>query len=277
MTEKITITDLQTMKERKEKISFLTAYDYPFALLEDRSGIEMILVGDSLGMTVLGYKTTLPVTMQDMLRHAKAVSRAVKRAFLIGDMPYMSYQPSIDIAIKNAGKFLSECQMDAVKLEGGGSSTAKTIEALTKAGIPVMGHIGMTPQYSDCFWGYKVQGKDAKMAKKLIQDAQDLENAGAFSILLECIPAKVAQLIYEKLNILTLGIGSGPHCDGQLLIMHDLIGLFEAFKPKFVKQYINISPLIEEAFKKYHQDIKESKFPEKQHFYHISEEELVKI
>lgn len=274
--KKITIQTLREMKEKGEKISFLTAYDYPFALLQDRAGIEMMLVGDSLGMTVLGYKTTLPVTMDDMIRHAQAVSRAVKYAFMVGDMPYMSYQPSIEDAIRNAGRFMSECGMDAIKLEGG-VTIVDTIKALVKAGIPVMGHIGMTPQFAAQFGGYKVRGKDAETAKKLFEDAKAIQEAGAFSILLECVPAKVTEKITRELDIITLSIGAGPHCDGQLLIMHDMIGLFEAFQPKFVKQYANITPIVEKAFREYKEDVKSGKFPAPEHFYSITEKELAKI
>lgn len=273
---KVTIQDLREMKRKGEKISFLTAYDYPFALMQDRAGIDMILVGDSLGMTVLGYSTTLPVTMEDMVRHAKAVSRAAKHSFLVGDMPYMSYQVSHQEAIRNAGRFMSECGMDAIKLEGG-ITMVDTIRTIVNAGIPVMGHIGMTPQFAAQWGGYKVQGKDAETARRLIEDAKAIEEAGAFAILLECIPAKVAHLIFENLKIVTLGIGSGPYCDGQLLIMHDLIGLFEAFQPKFVKKYLDVGPMVENAFRMYHEDVRSGKFPSAEHFYHITEEELAKV
>lgn len=274
--KKITIQTLREMKEKGEKISFLTAYDYPFALLQDRAGIEMMLVGDSLGMTVLGYKTTLPVKMDDMVRHATAVSRAVKYAFMVGDMPYMSYQPSIEDAIRNAGRFMSECGMDAIKLEGG-VTVVDTIKALVKAGIPVMGHIGMTPQYAAQFGGYKVRGKDADSAMQLFEDAKAIQQAGAFSILLECVPAKVTKKITKELDILTLSIGAGPDCDGQLLIMHDMIGLFEAFQPKFVKKYANITPIVEKAFKDYKDEVKSGKFPAPEHCYTVKEEELAKM
>lgn len=274
--KKVTIQTLRQMKAKGEKISFLTAYDYPFSLLQDRAGIEMILVGDSLGMTVLGYPTTLPVTMEDMISHAKAVSRGAKHAFLVGDMPYMSYQISLEEAVRNAGRFLSECSMDAVKLEGG-VTMVPVIEKLVRSGIPVMGHIGMTPQFALQWGGYKTQGTDAETARKLILDAKAIQEAGAFAILLECVPAKVTELIYKELNIITLGIGAGPHCDGQLLIMHDVVGLFEAFQPKFVKKYLNLSPMVEDAFRQYHQDVKTSQFPAPEHFYLIQKEELAKL
>jgi len=274
--KKVTIETLREMKAKGEKIAFLTAYDYPFALLQDRAGIDMILVGDSLGMTVLGHKTTLPVTMDDMVRHASAVNRAVKSAFTVGDMPYMSYQPSIETAIRNAGRFLGECGMDAIKLEGG-VTVVETVKALVKAGIPVMGHIGMTPQYAAQFGGYKVRGKDADTAKMLFDDAKAIEEAGAFAILLECVPAKVTEKITKELNLITLSIGAGPHCDGQLLIMHDVIGLFELFQPKFVKRYIDIGSMVEKAFGEYVKDVKSGAFPAPEHFYHIKKEELDKI
>ncbi len=274
--KKVTIETLREMKSKGEKIAFLTAYDYPFALLQDRAGIDMILVGDSLGMTVLGHKTTLPVTMDDMVRHASAVNRAVKYAYTVGDMPYMSYQPSIETAIRSAGRFMSECGMDAIKLEGG-VTMVETVRALVNVGIPVMGHIGMTPQFAAQFGGYKVRGKDADTARKLFEDAKALEEAGAFAILLECVPAKVTEKITSELNMITLSIGAGPHCDGQLLIMHDVIGLFELFQPKFVKRYIDIGPMVEKAFNEYVKDVKSGAFPAPEHFYHIKKEELDKI
>jgi 3-methyl-2-oxobutanoate hydroxymethyltransferase len=264
------------MKTRGEKISFLTAYDYPFALLQDRACIDMILVGDSLGMTVLGYNTTLPVTMEDMVAHAKAVSRAARNSFLVGDMPYMSYQVDTRDAIRNAGRFMAECGMDAVKLEGG-RTQLRAISAIADAGIPVMGHIGMTPQFAAQFGGYKVQGKDAETAKRLIEDAREIEKAGAFAILLECVPNKVTKMVYENLGILVLGIGAGPDVDGQLLIMHDVVGLFEAFTPKFVRRYADLGAVAMDAFGKYHKEVKSGAFPAPEHFYHIDKEEFAKI
>jgi len=274
--EKITIPKLYEMKARGEKITWLTAYDYPTALLEDRAGIEMILVGDSAGMTVLGYDTTLPVTMEQMITFTAAVCRAVKYAFVIGDMPYMSYQVSIEEAIRNAGRFMAECGTDAVKLEGG-ARVANIVEAIVNAGIPVMGHIGLTPQSYTQLGGYKVQGRDAVTARRLIEDAKILEEAGAFAILLECIPAKVAKIITERANVPILGLGSGSDCDGQLLIVHDMLGLFEKFVPKFVKQYVNLSPIILDAFTRYRQEVKSGEFPQPEHYYAIEEEELEKI
>ena len=269
--KKITILDLQEMKRKKEKISFLTGYDYPIASLEDKAGIEMILVGDSLGMTVYGHKTTLPVTMEQMLYHTDAVCRAVKYAFLVGDMPYMSYQISIEEAISNAGEFM-RLGVDSIKLEGG-ARVAHIVEAIVNAGIPVMGHIGMTPQSMATFGGYRVQGKKAGIAKQLIEDAKAIEQAGAFSILLECIPDKVGKIITETLKIPVLSIGAGPDCDGQLIIVNDLIGLFEFFTPKFVKKYANIAPILTEAFQNYYKEVKDGTFPTSEHCYSISDEE----
>ena len=264
------------MKAKKEPISWLTCYDHPTALIMDRAGIEMILVGDSAGMTVLGYPTTLPVKMDQMITFTGAVCRATKYAFVIGDMPYMSYQVSIEEAIRNAGRFMAECGTDAVKLEGG-ERVAPVIEALTNAGIPVMGHIGLTPQSASQLGGYKAQGRDAETARKLIADAKALEEAGAFAILLECMPAPVAKIIHERLQIPVLGLGSGCDVDGQLMIVHDMLGLFERFVPKFVKRYANLSPLLLEAFTNYREDVKTEKFPQEEHFYTMAEGELRKL
>ena len=274
--EKITVLKLNEMKSTKEPITWLTAYDYPTALLMDRAGIEMILVGDSAGMTMLGYSTTLPVKMDQMITFTGAVCRAVKYAFVIGDMPYMSYQVSIEEAIRNAGRFMAECGTDAVKLEGG-ERVAPVIEAITNAGIPVMGHIGLTPQSASQLGGYKAQGRDAETARKLIVDAKALEEAGAFAILLECMPAPVAKIIHERLQIPVLGLGSGCDVDGQLMIVHDMLGLFERFVPKFVKRYANLSPILLEAFAGYHQEVKTGKFPQPEHFYTMAEGELEKL
>lgn len=274
--QKITIPKLYEMKARKEPVSWLTCYDYPTALLMDRAGIEMILVGDSLGMTMLGYPTTLPVTMDVMITFTAAVTRAVKYAFVIGDMPYMSYQVSKEEAIRNAGRFMAECGTDAVKLEGG-ARMAPVIRAITDAGIPVMGHIGLTPQSASQLGGYKAQGRDAETAKRLIADAEALEEAGAFAILLECVPAPVATIIHERVQIPVYGLGSGKDVDGQLMIVHDMIGMFERFTPKFVKQYVNLSPILLEAFAKYREDVKSEKFPQPEHFYSMAEGELGKL
>lgn len=274
--QKITIPKLRDMKARREPITWLTAYDYPTALLMDRAGIEMILVGDSGGMTMLGYPTTLPVTMDDMIMLTAAVCRAVTYAFVVGDMPFMSYQVNRDEAIRNAGRFMSECGTDAVKLEGG-ERVAATIEAITNAGIPVMGHIGLTPQSASQLGGYKAQGRTAASASQLIHDAAILEEAGAFAILLECMPAEVAGIITERVNVPVLSLGSGDRCDGQLLIVHDMLGLFERFTPKFVKRYADISAIEMEAFCKYRDDVKARDFPEPEHFYTMVDGEAEKL
>lgn len=274
--KKVTIPYLLEMKEKGELISFLTAYDYPTALIEDRAGIEMILVGDSAAMCLFGHRTTLPVTMDEMISITKAVIRATKYAFVVGDMPYMSYQSSHEEAIRNAGRFMGEAGVDAIKLEGG-TRMAGAVKAIVDAGIPVMGHIGLTPQSYTQLGGFKSQGRDADTAVKLIDDALALEEAGAFSILLEAMPNEVGEIISERLDILTLGIGAGRACDGQLLIVHDLIGLFEAFTPKFVKKYADVAGIMEQAFCDYRQDVRNRAFPQPEHYYPIPEDELTKL
>jgi 3-methyl-2-oxobutanoate hydroxymethyltransferase len=274
--KKLTIPDLYAMRDRGEKITFLTAYDYPTALLEDKAGIDLMLVGDSVAMTVLGYDTTLPMTMDEMLVFTKAVTRAAKRAFVIGDMPYMSYQVSAEEAIYNAGRFMAEAGTDAIKLEGG-TRMADKVEAIVKAGIPVMGHIGLTPQSYTQLGGFRAQGRDALTAKNLIDDALALQDAGAFAILLECIPAKVAEIIYDKLDILILSLGSGPIADGQMMIVHDMLGLFEKFVPKFVKRYVNLSEQILTAFGEFIEDVHQGRFPQPEHLYNIPDEEFAKL
>lgn len=274
--KKITPVDIQAMKREGKKISMLTAYDYPMALLEDRAGIEIILVGDSLGMAVLGYENTLPVTMEEMIHHTKAVTRGAKHALIIGDMPFMSYQTSERDAIHNAGRFMKEGGADAVKLEGG-ASVKETVRAIVKAGIPVMGHIGLTPQMISMLGGFKVQGKDAQAAQKIIEDALILEDAGAFSVLLEAIPAPIAKMITERLKVPTIGIGAGVHCDGQVLVVYDLLGLFDRFTPKFAKRYINLSEQILQAFTLYKEEVSNGTFPTDQHSFHMDEKELRKI
>ena len=274
--QKITLTTLNEMKARGEPVSWLTAYDYPTALLMDRSGVEMILVGDSAGMTMLGYETTLPVTMEQMITFTAAVCRATQYAFVVGDMPYMSYQVSAEEAIRNAGRFMAECGCDAVKLEGG-ARVAPAIEAITKAGVPVLGHIGLTPQNYTQLGGFKAQGRTEEAARTLIEDARVLEEAGACAILLECMPAEVAKVITERASIPAYGIGSGPHVDGQLMIVHDMLGLFERFTPKFVKQYANVSPILLGAFAQYREDVKSGDFPQPEHVYSMVEGEAEKL
>jgi len=254
----------------------LTAYDYPTALLEDRAGIEIILVGDSLAMTVLGYENTLPVTMDAMIHHTQAVTRGAKYALIIGDMPFMSYNTSERDAILNAGRFMKEGGADAVKLEGG-ASVKEIVRAIVRAGIPVMGHIGLTPQTISMLGGFKVQGKDAQGAQKIIDDALSLEDAGAFSVLLEAVPAPIAKRVTERLNVPTIGIGAGVHCDGQVLVVHDVLGLFDRFTPKFAKRYVNLSELMLKAFDSYREEVTKGTFPTDQHSFHIDEKELGKV
>jgi 3-methyl-2-oxobutanoate hydroxymethyltransferase len=276
LREKVTLTTISEMKARKEPVSWLTAYDYPTALLMDRAGIHMILVGDSAGMTVLGYETTLPVTMDQMITMTAAVCRAVEYAFVIGDMPFMSYQVSIEEAIRNAGRFMAECGTDAVKLEGG-RRIAPVIEAITNAGIPVLGHIGLTPQSYTQLGGYKAQGRTADAGVRLIEDAKILEEAGACAILLECIPAEVAGIITHRSGIPVYGLGCGNDVDGQLMIVHDMIGLFERFVPKFVKRYANVSPILLEAFSQYREEVRAKEFPQPEHLYSMKEGEAEKL
>jgi 3-methyl-2-oxobutanoate hydroxymethyltransferase len=273
---KITLTTLYELRARKEPVSWLTAYDYPTALLMDRAGVEMILVGDSAGMTVLGLETTLPVTMDQMVTFTAAVCRAVEYAFVIGDMPYMSYQVSPAEAIRNAGRFMAECGTDAVKLEGG-ARVAPTVEAITNAGIPTFAHIGLTPQSYTQLGGYKAQGRTAEAGRALIEDAAVLEEAGACAILLECVPAEVAAIITERSGIPIYGLGCGTDVDGQLMIVHDMLGLFERFVPKFVKQYASLSPILLDAFSAYHGDVKAKAFPQPEHFYSMVEGEGEKL
>lgn len=274
--KKITPVDIQAMKRAGRKITMLTAYDYPTALLEDRAGIDIILVGDSVGMTVLGYENTLPVTMEEMIHHTRAVTRGAKSALIIGDMPFMSYQTSEREAVLNAGRFMKEGGADAVKLEGG-ASVKETVRAIVRAGIPVMGHIGLTPQTMSMLGGFKVQGKDAKTAQKIIEDALALEDAGAFSVLLEAIPGAIAEKITKRLSVPTVGIGAGVHCDGQVLVVHDLLGLFDRFTPKFAKRYVNLSELMLKAFESYREEVLSGQFPTDEHSFHIDEKELEKV
>ncbi|MDP3731510.1 MAG: 3-methyl-2-oxobutanoate hydroxymethyltransferase [Candidatus Omnitrophota bacterium] len=264
-------------------MTMLTAYDYPLASLIDKAGIDMILVGDSVANVVLGLDSTTKVGMTEMIHHAKAVTRAVKHALVIGDMPYESYQACPDgrqvnpqESVKNAKRFIDEAKCDAVKLEWFDRCLEVT-EQIVKAGIPVMGHIGLTPQTADKLGGFKVQGKDAGQAKRLIEQASLLEKLGCFSVVLECVPDKIAEMITKKIKIPTIGIGAGIHCDGQGLVTHDLLGLFERFTPKFVKKYINLAPLISQAIEEYKKEVKEEKFPTKEHSFTIKEEELEKL
>lgn len=274
--KKIGIPDLQAKKEEGKKITMLTAYDYPLALLVDQCEIDMVLVGDSLGMVVLGYESTVPVTMDDMIHHSKAVRRAVKYAFLVGDMPFLSYQVNRDEAIQNAGRFIKEAGCDAVKLEGGFESLEAT-KAIISAGIPVLGHLGLTPQTATKLGGLKVQGKDAESAQRIVDASVALADAGCFGLILECVPDKLAEVITKKIKIPTIGIGAGQYCDGQVLVTHDMLGLFERFVPKFAKQYVNLSDQIRKGVRKYKEEIEAGAFPAKEHSFTIKEDELRKI
>ena len=259
-----TTLDLRQKKERGLPITWLTAYDYPTALAIDRAGLDAILVGDSLGMVVLGYATTLPVTMDQMIHHCKAVARGARRALLVGDMPFLSYQVSPAEAVRNAGRFLQEGGMDAVKLEGG-ESILPALQAILAAGIPVMGHLGLTPQSIHQLGGYRVQGKTAAAARRLIDDALLLERSGCFSIVLESIPARLAGLVSRRLTIPTIGIGAGLGCDGQVLVTHDLLGLFDRFTPKFAKKYADLHAEMARAFSQYREDVEGHRFPAAEH------------
>ena len=270
--KKVTTLTFRQKKERGEPITMLTAYDYPTAMAMDKAGIDSILVGDSLAMVVLGYENTLPVTMDEMLHHARAVARGAKSALLVGDMPFMSYQVSVEEALRNAGRFLQQGGMDAVKLEGG-RERADTVRAVTAAGIPVMGHIGLTPQSVHQLGGFRAQGKTASAAKRLLEDAQILEEAGAFSIVLESVPARLADYISKHITIPTIGIGAGAGCDGQVLVTHDLLGLFDRFTPKFVRQYANLHETMNKAITEYIDDVETKRFPAVEHTVEMNEEE----
>jgi len=270
--KKVTTRAFQMKKARGERITMLTAYDYPTALALDSAGIDAILVGDSLGMVVLGYQNTLPVTMEDMLHHCKAVARGAQTALLIGDMPFMSYQVSVAEAVRNAGRFLQEAGMDAVKLEGG-RERLEAVRAIVSAGIPVMGHLGLTPQSVHQLGGFRPQGRTAAAARRLLEDARLLEEAGCFSLVLESLPARLAAYISRQLAIPTIGIGAGAGCDGQVLVTHDLLGLFQRFTPGFVKQYANLYPAMQEAFTSYIEEVKEGVFPATEHTTEMSDDE----
>jgi 3-methyl-2-oxobutanoate hydroxymethyltransferase len=270
--KKVSLITLREKKERGEPIVSLTAYDYPTALAADAAGVDLILVGDSLGMVVLGYETTLPVTMDEMLHHCRAVARGAKRAFLTGDMPFLSYQADVAEAVRNAGRFLAEAGMDSVKLEGGGEMVS-TVRAIVSAGIPVMGHIGLTPQSVHQLGGYRAQGRSAAAARALLEDALALQQAGCFAIVLESVPARVATLISERLTVPTIGIGAGAGCNGQVLVSHDLLGLFDRFTPRFVKQYADLRGEILRAFERYHAEVRGREFPALEHTFTIADDE----
>ncbi len=263
---KITVNTLMDMKDRGERIVMLTAYDYQTALIEDEAGVEMILVGDSLGMVVLGYENTLPVTVDEVIHHVKAVSRAKPKAMLLGDMPFMSYQAGVEDAVRNAGRMLKEGGAEGVKLEGGRRMEA-VIRAILDADIPVMGHIGLTPQSLHRLGGYRVQGKSPEAAAFLVEEAKFLEEVGCFSMVLEGIPWALAKQITESVSIPTIGIGAGVHCDGQVLVVNDMLGMKEDFSPKFLKQYGDVGKTMAKAFAEYVADVKDGKFPTDDHSY----------
>ena len=267
------------MKKEGEQVAWVTAYDFPTASFVEQAGMDMILVGDSLGMVVLGYQGTIPVTMEDCISHCQAVRRGAPNTFCVGDMPFMSYQVSDEDAVFNAGRFLKEADMDAVKLEGG-KRVLSRIRAIVDAGILVIGHIGLTPQSSGPLGGFKAQGRDPESARFLIEDALAIQEAGAFALLLEAVPPELTQFITKKLDIPVYSIGAGGPCDGQLLICGDMLGLFEAFTPKFVKKYANVAEIETQAFKEYVNDVKTGQFPTDDHCYHIlkdREEEYMKM
>ena len=270
--KKTTTLTLRQKKQRGELISVLTAYDYPTARALDQVGIDAILVGDSLGMVVLGYANTLPVTMEDMLHHCKAVARGAQSALLIGDMPFMSYQLSPNEAARNAGRFLQEAGMDAVKLEGG-SERREAVQVIVSAGIPVMGHLGLTPQSVHQLGGFRPQGRNAQAARRLLEDALLLQDLGCFSIVLESVPARLAAWISQQLEIPTIGIGAGPGCDGQVLVTHDLLGMFDRPSPRFVRQYADLNAEMQRAFRAYRADVENGVFPAAEHTVEMPEEE----
>jgi len=279
MTErkKITIRTLFTKVAKGEPISWLTCYDYPTAYFQEEAGIDMILVGDSLGMTMLGYDSTLPVTMDDMIRHTQAVRRGAPLAFLVGDMPYMSYQPSIETAIRSAGRFMAEAQCDAVKLEGG-AEMADRIDGIVKAGIPAIGHLGLTPQSVSALGGFRVQGRGALQAKKILDDAKALEEAGAFAILLEMVPDRVTKLITEQAeNCIIMSLGSGPDAHGQLLIYHDMFGLYPKFKPRMAKVFGNAGEVLLKGLTQYVQEVGDKTFPQPENWFTIKDEEYEEL
>lgn len=273
---KNTVTTLQEQKRNQDKITMLTAYDYSTAKLIDEAGVNTILVGDSLGNVILGYEDTISVTMEDMIHHAAAVSRGAKEALVIVDMPFMSYQTSVYDAVVNAGRLMKEGRANAVKLEGG-KDICPQIEAIVKASIPVVAHLGLTPQSINAFGGFKVQGKDEEAARRLLEDARAVEAAGAFMVVLECVPAKLAKLVTETLSIPTIGIGAGPDCDGQVLVYQDMLNMFSDYTPKFVKNFADVGNIMREAFEAYVKECKEGSFPAKEHCFTIADEVLEKL
>lgn len=273
---KVTVLAVQQAKKEGRKLVMCTAYDYPFGLMADEAGMDMVLVGDSLGMVVMGLEGTVEVTMEHMIHHIKAVVRGCKGPLIVGDMPFMSYNTSVREAIQNAGRLMKEGGCDAIKLEGG-VDFALTIQAIVKAGVPVQGHIGLTPQTASALGGFKMQGRDALAAKRIIEDAKALEDAGVFSVILEAVPAPLGQLVAEAVKVPVIGIGAGPDVDGQVLVTYDMIGLFEKFVPKFVKQYTQIRKTILEALKEYKEDVVAVTFPGPEHSFKMPEETLEQL
>jgi 3-methyl-2-oxobutanoate hydroxymethyltransferase len=278
MTErkKVTLPMLFEKYHSGTPITMLTCYDYPTAHFQDQAGVDMVLVGDSLGMTMLGYDSTLPVTMDDMIRHAQAVRRGAPHVWLIGDMPYMTYQPSVESAIRNAGRFMAEAACDAIKLEGG-REMADRMAGIVRAGIPAMGHLGLTPQSASALGGFRVQGKGAEQAARIIEDAEILEEAGAYSILLELVPDRVCQIITERASIPIISLGSGPHANGQLLIYHDMFGLYPRFTPKMARVYGNAGEVILNGVRKYVEEVTSGAFPGPENYFGIKDEEYDKL
>ena len=273
---KKTVSTLQQAKENGQKITMRTAYDYSTAKLMDEAGIDMILVGDSLGNVILGYEDTISVTMEDMIHHGAAVSRGVKETMVVVDMPFMSYQISVEEAVTNAGRLMKEGRANAVKLEGG-KSVCPQIKAITQAGIPVVAHLGLTPQSINALGGYKVQGKSEDAAKKLLEDALAVQEAGAFALVLECVPTKLASLITKKLTIPTIGIGAGNECDGQVLVYQDMLGMFSDYVPKFVKQFAQVGEIMKKAFSDYKEEVASGAFPAEKNSYKIDDEVIDKL
>ncbi len=273
---KKTVGTFQNAKKNGEKVTMLTAYDYSTAKLVDEAGIDSILVGDSLGNVILGYEDTISVTMEDMIHHGAAVARGAKDALIVIDMPFMSYQASVYDAVVNAGRLMKEGRANAVKLEGG-ASVCPQIRAITESGIPVVAHLGLTPQSVNAFGGYKVQGKSETAAAKLLEDALAVQEAGAFAVVLECVPAKLAALITERLDITTIGIGAGSGCDGQVLVYQDMLGMFTDYVPKFVKQFARVGDIMKQAFADYKREVSEGTFPAPEHSYKIEDEVIEKL
>ncbi len=276
MKKKLSILDFKQMKKEAKKITMVTAYDYAMMCQVNKAEIDMVLVGDSAAMTMLGYEGTVPITMDTMLIFCQAVSRAGRDTFLVGDMPFMSYEVSVEKAIENAGRLIKEGFMDSIKLEGG-ERVAKTVEAIVKAGIPVMGHIGLTPQSAAQLGGFKVQGNNVESAKQTVKDALALEQAGVFAMILEAVPTPIAKLISEKVAVPTVGIGAGTYCDGQVLVIHDLLGLFDRFVPKFVKQYHKLGEEILQSLNKFSSEVRQSEFPGKEHAFSINDDVMEQV